>query len=423
MFRLNHNFNNLSIKTVQTELKNLKNKRVLLRLDLNEEVNEQGKLVDKFRIESALPTIGMLVKSGAKIVIVSHLGRPEGKWSEKLSLKPVAESLAELLNYKFVETEDALPSYQVPHIILFKKPISKRGVAKLLAAQSEQDIVMLENIRFYEGEDENSVEFAELLGKLADYYIDDAFSVTHHPASSIVAITKVLPSFAGPLLEKEIKALDHLLQGNIRKPFVLLMGGIKIEDKAKTLRNLSQRADKVMLGGGLANLFLCAQGYAVGNNEISKTSLNIAKELLLNLKSKLILPTDVVVLSSKSASLGKAVVKKITEVIVTDQIYDIGPETILEYSKHLKQAGTICWNGPLGYFEDKKFRAGTMSLAKVIGGLGKRKAYVLAGGGETVASIRLAGQLEHLDHVSTGGGAMLEYLAGEKLPGIEALNK
>ncbi|QQS23210.1 phosphoglycerate kinase [bacterium] len=413
----------MSIKTLQTELKNLKDKRVLLRLDLNEEIDARGKLVDNFRIESALLTIRKLVKAGAKIIIASHLGRPEGKWDKALSLKPIAECLAECLKYKFVETEDSLPSYKIPHVILFKKPLNKRGVAKLLGDQSAHDIVMLENIRFYEGEDNNSPEFAELLSKFADYYVNDAFSVTHHPASSIVAITKRLPSSAGPLLEKEIKSLDHVLNGNIRKPFVLVMGGIKIEDKAKTLRNLSRRADKVLLGGGLANLFLCAQGYDIGKNNISKASLAIAKELLLNLKSKLILPADVVVLSSKSATKGKAQAKKITDVGITDQIFDIGPQTILSYSKELKQAGTICWNGPLGYFEDKKFRAGTMSLAKVVGGLGKRKAYALAGGGETVAAIRLAGQLEHFDHISTGGGAMLEYLAGEKLPGIEALKK
>ncbi len=411
----------MSIKLSQSDQNNLKNKRVLLRLDLNEEVNEKGELVDNFRIQAIIPTIKNLTKLGARIIIVSHLGRPEGKWDKKLSLRPIAQCLAECLDYKFVETESALPSYRIPHIVLYTRPITERGVGKSLSAQSAQDIVMLENIRFYEGEDANSADFAKLLAKFADYYIDDAFSVTHHPAASIVGITKCLPSNAGPLLEKEIRSLDHILSGNVRKPFVLLMGGIKIEDKAKTLINLSKRTDKILLGGGLANLFLAAQGYDIGKNEISKSSLAVAKELLLNLKSKLELPTDVVVLSSRSASHGKAQVKKITQVGATDQIFDIGPETILSYSKILKTAGTICWNGPLGYFEDKRFRAGTMALSKVIGGLGKRKAYTLAGGGETVAAIRLSGQLEHFDHVSTGGGAMLAYLAGEKLAGIEAL--
>lgn len=413
----------MSIKSLQSEIKNLKGKRVLLRLDLNEEVSSHGKLVDNFRIQAAVPTVKLLAQHGAKVIIVSHLGRPAGQWNAKLSLRPVAECLAQFLNYKFVETEGSLPSYNIPHVVLYQKPLTARGVVKSLSAQSASDVVVLENIRFYEGEDANSDEFAELLAKLADYYVNDAFSVTHHPASSIVAITKYLPSGAGPLLEKEIKSLDHVLTGNIRKPFVLMMGGIKIEDKAKTLHNLSKRADQILLGGGLANLFLCAQGYDIGKHDISPSSLIMAKELLLNLKSKLVLPTDVVVLSSRAASQGRAQAKQITEVGPTDRIFDIGPETILAFSKILKQAGTICWNGPLGYFEDKKFRAGTMSLAKVVGGLGKRTAYTLAGGGETVASIRLAGQLDHFDHISTGGGAMLTYLAGEKLAGVEALKQ
>lgn len=413
----------MSIKNLADNLKNLKNKRVLLRLDLNEQITPQGKLLDNFRIQSVLPTIKLLHKAGAKIIVVSHLGRPDGEWQKAFSLKPIAACLAEFLEYKFVEADDHLPTYPIPHVILFTKDITESKTAKLLESQSPQDIVVLENVRFYAGEDKDSAQFAKQLASLADCYVNDAFSVSHRSASSIVGITKLLPACAGPLLEKEIKALDYLLSDKPKKPLVLLMGGIKIADKAQTLRNLGKRAEKILLGGGLANLFLAAQGYEVGINDFDKTSLALAKELLLNFKSKIVLPTDVVVRSSKSGSGQKALLRKLTDIKKSDQIFDIGPESILSFSNILRTAGTVCWNGPMGYFEVKPFRTGTMALAKVIGGLGKRKAYVLAGGGETVASIRLAGQLDHFDHVSTGGGAMLEYLAGQKLPGIEALKK
>lgn len=416
----------MSIQSLTSNLKKdskyLKGKRVLLRVDLNEELNSRGKLLDNFRIQAIVPTVKLLQKSGAKIIIASHLGRPEGKWNESLSLKPVAQCLAEFLDYKFVSAEeDKLPSYPIPHVVLVKKDITDKDIGDLLDQQSAQDLVVLENIRFYEGEDANSDQFSKQLSKLADYYVNDAFSVCHRSASSVVGVTKYLPSCAGPLLEKEIKALDYLLSDNIAKPFVLVMGGIKIADKEKTLRNLGRRADKILLAGGLANLFLSQQGYDIGKQDLDKKSLSLAKELLLNFKSKLVLPTDATVQTQKTPKKPQA--KQMPQIVASDKLYDVGPETILTFSKILKTAGTICWNGPLGFFEKKAFRAGTMSIAKVMGGVGKRKAYVIAGGGETVAAIRLAGQLENFDHVSTGGGAMLEYLAGEKLPGIQVLNK
>lgn len=406
---------------LKKDAKSLKNKRVLLRLDLNEEISTTGKLLDNFRIQSAIPTIKILRSAGAKIIIVSHLGRPEGKWDTSLSLKPIANCLAEMLDYKYVETDGKLPTYSIPHLVLFKNDITKPESLEFLNDQSAQDIVMLENIRFYEGDDLNSDIFSEQLSKTADLFVNDAFSVCHRAAASVVGVTKYLPSSAGPLLEKEIKALEFMLSNKVATPFVLMMGGIKIADKEQTLRNLGKRADKILLAGGLANLFLKAQGYDVGVDVADKKSLALAKELLLNFKSKLVLPSDVAVKTIKSPNQAQA--KQLSEIVATDKLYDIGPQSILAFSKILKTAGTICWNGPLGYFEDKSFRAGTMAISNVIGGLGKRKAYVLVGGGETVASVRLAGQLEHIDHVSTGGGAMLEFLAGAKLPGIEALRK
>lgn len=411
----------MSIHTIDTDVKKLKNKRVLVRLDLNEQVNSEGKLFDNFRIAAILPTIRLLQGVGAKIVIISHLGRPDGKVNPKLTLEPVAKCLAELLDYKYVKANDKLPDYKINHVILYTGDITEKKNREELRASSVKDIILLENIRFYPEEEKNSKVFARQLADLGDVFLNDAFAVAHRADSSTVGVTQFLPSYAGPLLSKEIKSLDYLLSPKIRKPFVLVIGGIKISDKARTLMNLGKRADKILIGGGLANLFLHAQGYDVGKQQLDLDSIRFAKQILMNLKDRIILPKDVVVLSSTKKHGSNIQSKKIAVVNTNDKIFDIGPETILDYSKILKTAGTICWNGPLGYFEEKPYRAGTMSIAKVIGSVGKRKAFVLAGGGETVAAIRLAGQIEHFDHVSTGGGAMLEYLAESKLPAIEAL--
>ena len=409
----------MSIKQISSQ-KNLKDKRIILRLDLNEPIDDKGKLLDDFRISSAIPTIKALWKNGNKLIIVSHLGRPEGKVVSKMSLRPVAERLSELLNTKFVQTSDQLPDYAVKHLIFFTRELTNSDVKDSLAEQSAKDIVVLENIRFYPGEESLDQSLAKNLAALGDVFVDDAFSVAHRTAVSVTVLPELLPSYAGPLLAKETSALDVLLSGRYKKPFVLLMGGIKISDKSQTLMNLGKSADKILIGGGLANLFLAAQGYDVDVND-DKASISTAKQILLNFKSKLVLPIDATCYSANKRSGSKIVVKKIPEITKSDKVYDIGPATILEFTKILQSAGTICWNGPMGFFEEKPYRAGTLSMAKVVGGLGKRKAFVVAGGGETVAAIRQSGQTDHLDHVSTGGGAMLEYLAGIKLPGIEAL--
>ena len=410
----------MSIKLISAQ-KDLKNKRIILRLDLNESVDKSGNLLDDFRIKAALPTIQSLLGHGNKLIIISHLGRPDGKRSAELSLEPIAKCLAECLDYKYVKTADQLPSYAVPHLILFTGDITNQTVRQQLDSQSAHDIILLENIRFYKQEDQNELAFAKQLAELGDVYVNDAFSVAHRAESSTTAISELLPSFAGPLLAKELSALDPLLSGRVKQPFILLMGGIKIGDKARTLMNLGKHADKILLAGGLANLFLHARGYDVGIEQLDKADIGLAKQVLLNLQSKIILPSDVVTYSSHQRTGSKILVKQLPEIVNSDKIYDIGPQTILEFSQILQTAGTICWNGPLGYFEEKSYRAGTMAIAKVIGGLGTRRSYTVAGGGETVAAIRQAGQFDHFDHVSTGGGAMLEYLGGLTLPGIEAL--
>lgn len=397
----------------------IKGKSVLLRLDLNEPVDEKGKLLDDFRLRSVLPTLQALQKAKCKVVIVAHRGRPEGSRDKKLSLAPIAQRLAELLRVKLIESSQKIPDYPIPHVVFYIADITDKKNQDSIRQSANSNIILLENIRYYEGEESNSAKFASDLAELADVYVNDGFAVSHRKSASVVAITAKLPSYAGLLLEQEIKHLQHLLSVKVRKPFVLVMGGIKISDKSKTLVNLGKRADKILVGGGLANAFLAAQGLEIGKSVVEKSSAAIAKQVLLNFKHKIVLPKDVVV---KSASAqGRAQVKLAYQINKTDSVFDIGPETILEFSKILKSAKTVCWNGPLGYFEQKPFQTGTFALARIIGGVGSRKALAVAGGGETVAAIRETKQFEHFDHVSTGGGAMLEYLAGKKLPGIEAL--
>ncbi len=409
----------MSIKQISNE-KNLKDKRIILRLDLNESVDEHGKLLDDFRISAALPTIKLLFQNNNRLVIIAHLGRPDGRIVSSLSLRPIAERLAELLKLKFVETNSQLPDYAIKHLIFHTGDLTNKKTTQLLTEQSPKDIVLLENIRYYSGEESADQSFSKQLAELGDVYVNDAFSVSHRQAASVTILPTLLPSYAGPLLSKELSALDVLLSSRYNKPFILLMGGIKISDKSKTLMNLGKSADKILIGGGLANLFLVAQGYEIGQ-DVDKASISAAKQILLNFKHKLILPIDVTCFSPHKRTGTKVVVKRIPEVVKADKVYDIGPATILEFTNILQSAKTICWNGPMGFFEEKPYRAGTLSMAKVIGGLGKRKAFTVAGGGETVAAIRQSGQFDHFDHVSTGGGAMLEYLAGTKLPGIEAI--
>ena len=399
----------------------IKGKTVLLRVDLNEQVDERGRILDNFRVQAIIPTIQFLRKHNAKIIILSHVGRPEGKRAEKYSLRPMARCLADLMQRKFVETESQAVTYPIEHVVLVHGDINTKKVQDGVKAMQPKDIVVLENLRFYKGEEENSKAFAKTLASLGDVYVDDAFAVAHRKAASVVAITEELPSFAGPLLEKEIKNLDYILT-KAKKPFVLMMGGVKISDKAKTLETLGHKADHILLGGGLANIFFAAEGLEVGESVVEKSSEKLAWQMLRNFKDKIILPKDVAVFDTNNPK-ETAIVKNRYDIKPTEKICDIGPKAILEYSRILQKAETICWNGPLGYFEKKPFRTGTMALARVVGGVSKGRAFGVAGGGETVAAIRQAHQLEYIDHVSTGGGAMLEYLSGKELPGIKALKK
>ncbi len=400
---------------------NVKNKTVFLRVDMNEELDSQGRILDDFRIRSIIPTIEMLRKAGAKVVIGSHLGRPEGKRDKKLSLRPVAKRLAELLEIKFLETDKASTKYPINHLVFVTADLANQSTVDLIKDIPAKDIVLLENLRYYEGEEGNTAVFGKQLAELADVYVNDAFAVSHRKAASVVAITKYLPSYIGPLLEREIKNLDYV-GAKSKKPFVLMMGGVKISDKAKTLEQLGKHADVILIGGGLANLMYASEGLEIGRSVSEMSSKKLAWKIATNFKHKLVLPRDVVVADSKR-SPQSIKVKSCYNIAPNETIYDMGPKSILEFATILKSAKTICWNGPLGLFEHKPFHTGTFSLAKVIGGVGKKKTFVVVGGGETVAAVRASHQAEYIDHLSTGGGAMLEYLAGDKLPGLEALKK
>ncbi len=406
----------MAIKTLKTA--NIKNKTVLLRVDVNEPI-ENGKLLDDFRIQKIIPTIEFLRKQRCKIIIVGHLGRPEGRWTKELSLRPVAHRIAELLNYKFVETKTRLPHYPIAHVVLYGGKITEPETKVALDAASSKDIIILENIRYYEGEEENSSVFAKKLASLADVFVNEAFAVSHRKDASVVAITKYLPSYSGLVLNEELRGLSQVLRGQ-KHPFVLMMGGLKISEKAHTLENLGKHVDMILLGGGIANSLLVDRGYEIGATPIETEAKAIAKRLLRNFKHKIQLPIDLVV-ANKKMDASSIRVSDAHGVKKGELILDIGPKTILQYSRALKKAKTIVWNGPMGYFERKPFHTGTMSLARIIGGVSKGRCYSVVGGGETVDSLRLAKQEYFVDHVSTGGGAMLEFLAGKTLPGVEAL--
>ncbi|MBI3232276.1 MAG: phosphoglycerate kinase [Candidatus Doudnabacteria bacterium] len=396
----------------------IKNNMVILRPDLNCPI-EDGKVSDDFRIQESLPTIRLLIKNRNKLIICGHEGRPKGQWKEEMSFRPVAKHLANMLGLKFIETSGKIPDYGINHLIFYTGDLREKGHLEQIKSVPEKDVVFLENMRFYPEEENNDAGFAKSLASLAEVFVLDGFGVAHHPAVSVTGLAKHLASYAGFLLEKEIKFLDAVLK-HAKKPFVVMTGGIKLSEKVGALENLGNKADKILVGGGVASLMFKTKGYEVGFSRIEEAESKIAWQIMQNFKDKLVFPLDVVV-ANKSMDKESIRVCLPHEVSPAEQILDAGPKTILEFSKHIKAAKTIVWSGPLGLYEKRPFHHATFALARLIGGRGKGRAFVVAGGGDTVDAIRQTHQFEHIDHVSTGGGAMLEYLAGRKLPGIEAL--
>lgn len=375
-----------------------KEKHILLRVDFNVSLNDDYTIADDERIQQSLPTIRLLLKNRNKLILISHLGRPKGR-DQSFSLSRAAERLQSYL--------EGFSVTLVPDFLADRTLVDK---------QIDTQVLMLENIRFYEGEKKNDEEFAKSLAALGDTYVDDAFAVCHREDASVVGLPKLLPSYSGLLLEKEIKAMDMLLQ-NPEHPFVAILAGAKISTKLPLIRKMLPIVDTLLLGGGIANTLFLAQGMRIGKSIAETELLNEAKALLDEAGSKLILPTDGLI--GKSPDDQNPTAKPVDAVSEDEMILDIGPETQKKFIEIISQARTITWNGPIGYFENPVFRQGSMAICKAITDNTHTKSVV--GGGETITAIGNAENLDRITHISTGGGAMLEYLEKGTLPGIEAL--
>jgi len=384
---------------------NLNQKKVLLRLDLNVPLNN-GKITDTTRIDKIVPTINFLLKSGAKIIILSHLGRPKGKVVNELSLKPICEELKNKLN---------------ENIRLVSKNIKEIRSTDLFNEYDEK-IIVLENLRFYKEEEKNDNGFAKNLASLADIYVNDAFSCSHRAHASILEITKFIPSYAGLQLNLEIEALTKITS-EIKKPITCIIGGSKISSKINIIKNLIPKFNNIIIVGGMANNILKYKGYEIGKSiQESDCDQIIAEIFSLSKKvgCKIIYPEDVTI--GKNLN-GSPEIKELNNISKDELILDIGPKTIKIINQLIEESSTILWNGPAGYFENSNFAKGSMDIAnKIVEKNKKNTIYSVAGGGDTVALLNNVGVTSHFNFVSTAGGAFLEYLEGKELPGIKALN-
>jgi phosphoglycerate kinase len=377
----------------------VRDKRVLVRVDFNVPLAE-GKVTDDTRIRAALPTIRYLINHGARVILMSHLGRPKGQVKEELLMAPVAARLSELLSQPVLTADDCIgPQVQA----LVKELESGR-------------VLLLENTRFHPEERENDPEFARALASLAEVFVNDAFGAVHRAHASTEGVTHYLPAVAGFLLEKEIGFLGKALESPER-PFVAILGGAKISDKIGVIENLLDKVDVLLIGGGMANTFFKAQGYDVGESLVEDGSLDTAREMLAKSGGKLVLPVDVVVADAFAADAQSKIVG-VDAVPAGWRILDVGPETVALFQDKLAGAKTVVWNGPMGVFEFPKFATGTVEIAK---SLAKLDAMTIIGGGDSVAAVYQAGLADKMTHISTGGGASLEFLEGKTLPGVAAL--
>jgi len=401
----------MKLKTLK-QIKNLKDKRVLVRVDFNVPI-KNGKVQDDSRIRASLPTIKYLLENDAKVILVSHLGRPEGM-DKKLSLAPVLEKLKQISNFKSTSLEDRFPIFnQLPIVNLEQAKIA-------IETMKQGQVIMLENIRFFEEEEKNDKKFAKQLAKLVDVFVLDGFAVAHRETASVSGVAKYLPAYAGLLLESEILNLSQLMK-KPKKPYIAVLGGAKIETKLPVLKSVLKHADFILLGGGLVNTCLWAKGYEIGKSLLNKDFKKEALRLWKN--KKIIFPVDVVVGDLKGKKYRVVNLNKKNEIKNSEAILDIGPATIRLYTKYIKSAQTLVWNGAMGYFEQKPYDIGTLSIARLVASRSKGKAFGVIGGGETIQTMEMVGMMSDIDFISTGGGAMLEFLSGKKLPGLKALIK
>jgi phosphoglycerate kinase len=382
----------------------LAHKIVLVRVDFNVPVRA-GKIKDDFKIVANLEFLKYLIKTQAKIVLVTHLGEPKlnakgnviGK--DAFSTAPLARHLSKLIGKK---------------VLWFKEPIGSNKLKGKIDDLKSGQIAVLENIRFYSGEIANESSFAKQLAKIADVYINNAFAVSHRAHASVSAVKKFLPSFAGPLLAEEVNNLNKVLKPV--KPMVAVLGGAKIETKINLIKNLSKRANFILVGGALMNNFLVASGHKVGKSLVSKEGVKIAKKLK---SKKIIIPDDVVV----KLKNGKIAWRHVKDIKKDETIVDIGPESMKLFGAYIKRAKTLMWNGPMGIFEEEASRWGTLFVARAVASKSSGKAFGVVGGGETIEALKLTQMEKDIDWISTGGGASLTYLAGETMPGLVGLVK
>lgn len=383
---------------------NLEGKKVLVRCDFNVPLDENFNITDNRRIVGALPTIKYLLEKNCKVILCSHLGRPKGEVKKEFSLAPVAKELSRLLGKEVKLAND----------------IIGESAKELTSNMNNGDIVLLENVRFDAREEANDREFAKELASMAEIYVNDAFGTAHRAHSSTAGVAEFLPAVAGFLMEKEINFLGTALE-NPKRPFVAILGGKKVSDKIGVIDNLLEKVDALLIGGGMAYTFFKAMGYNIGNSICEEDKLELASSLIEKAKNKgvkLMLPID--------NKIGKEIKEdtesknvKVTEIPDGWQGLDIGEETIKMYEEELKNAKTVVWNGPLGLFEFDQFAEGTNSIARFLGKL--ENATTIIGGGDSAAAIEKLGIADEFTHISTGGGASLEFLEGKKLPGVECL--
>ncbi len=391
-------FNKKTIRDI-----NVNHKRLLVRVDYNVPVDQDGNISDDSRIRASLPTIKYLLDHHAKVILCSHFGRPKGKVVNSMRLTPVANRLSELLNKPVIALKDCVGP----------------DVEKTVSQMKDKDIVLLENLRFHPEEEVNDPNFARSLAKLAELYVDDAFGSSHRAHASVTGVARYLPAVAGFLMEKELNFMESLLE-NPSHPFVAVMGGAKVSDKLGVIQNIMNKVDVLLIGGGMAANFLKAQGHGVGASALEEDKLDYAKEVLVKAQPqgvRLLLPTDVMVCDKLEAGALCKIVS-VKDIPAAWVIADIGPGTTEKFVREIRRSKTAFWNGPMGVFEIEPLAEGTRAIAKA---LAESKATTIVGGGSTAEAVEEMKLTDKMTHVSTGGGASLKFLEGKELPGVIVL--
>jgi phosphoglycerate kinase len=382
----------------------VKGKRVFCRVDFNVPMQD-GKITDETRIRAALPTIQYLIEQGAKVILASHLGRPKGKVVEEMRLTPVAVRLSELLGKAVKKADEAYGD----------------SVQALIGTMNDGNVLLLENVRFYPGEEKNDPELAKQFAELADVYVNDAFGAAHRAHASTEGIAHHLPAVAGFLMEKELEVLGKALS-NPERPFTAIIGGAKVKDKIGVIDNLLEKVDNLIIGGGLAYTFVKAQGHEIGKSLLEEDKIDLAKSFITKAKEKGVhfyMPVDAVIADEFSADANSDVVS-IEEIPADWQALDIGPKTAAIYRDVIQKSKLVIWNGPMGVFEMDKFAGGTKAVAQALAD--SKDTYSVIGGGDSAAAVEKFNLADKMSHISTGGGASLEFMEGKELPGVVALN-